>query len=159
MILQVGNMWDMWDTADLFLITTNSTIKKNGALVMGRGIAHQARDRFSGIDHTWGQHIEQLCGHLGVYGLLISAAWPDKKIGAFQVKQHFRDRADPALIAASAARLRAWCTTHPQATVHLNFPGIGNGRLDRSVVLPLLHRLPDSVTVWELPKETHDDPA
>lgn len=34
--------------------------------------------------------------------------------------------------------------------IHLNFPGIGNGGLKRSNVLPLLERLPDNVKVWEL---------
>lgn len=43
-------MWTAYDDADLFLITTNSTLKKNGVLVMGRGIARQACDRCPGLD-------------------------------------------------------------------------------------------------------------
>ena len=42
---KTGNMWDSWDDADLFLITTNAVIKVNGELVMGRGIALEARQR------------------------------------------------------------------------------------------------------------------
>ncbi len=45
-----GDMWTAYDDADLFLITTNSTLKKNGVLVMGRGIARQACDRCPGLD-------------------------------------------------------------------------------------------------------------
>lgn len=47
-------MWSAYDDADLFLITTNSTLKKNGALLMGRGIARQARDLFPGLDLALG---------------------------------------------------------------------------------------------------------
>lgn len=46
-----GDMWSVYDDADLFLITTNSTLKKNGALAMGRGIAQQARA--ASPDWTW----------------------------------------------------------------------------------------------------------
>jgi hypothetical protein len=46
---QQGDMWSAYNRANLFLVTTNSTLKRNNALVMGRGIARQARDRFPGI--------------------------------------------------------------------------------------------------------------
>jgi hypothetical protein len=39
---KIGDMWSAYDNIDLFLITTNVTIKRNGALVMSRGIARQA---------------------------------------------------------------------------------------------------------------------
>ena len=38
-IFKTGNMWTAFDETALFLLTTNSTVKRNGALVMGRGIA------------------------------------------------------------------------------------------------------------------------
>ena len=41
---QRGDMWTAFATADLFLITTNSTIRKDGALVMERGQSRQSRD-------------------------------------------------------------------------------------------------------------------
>ncbi|MEK6860596.1 MAG: hypothetical protein AABY07_01375 [Nanoarchaeota archaeon] len=46
MILVKGNMWDELGKAELILVTANSNIKKNGALVMGAGAAKEARDRF-----------------------------------------------------------------------------------------------------------------
>lgn len=46
---RTGNMWTVWDEVDFFVITTNSTIKQNGAVVMGRGIAKQVRGYFPGI--------------------------------------------------------------------------------------------------------------
>jgi len=150
---QRGDIWSVYEQADLFLITTNATLKGNGALVMGRGLARQARDRFSGLDMAWGQAIAGRCGHLGRYHLLVSPHWPRAKLGAFQVKQDYRHQADPRLIRKSVAALSGWCAAHPGAQVALNFPGIGNGRLSRSAVLPIIAQLPDQVTIWEYPPD------
>lgn len=144
-----GDMWTAYGDADLFLITTNSTLKKNGSLVMGRGIARQARDRFPGLDVTLGREIARHCGNHGEYGLLVSPRWPVAKLGAFQVKTHYARPASLSLIRRSVATLLAWCERHPHAAVRLNFPGIGNGGLARAQVLPLLKSLPANVHVWE----------
>lgn len=153
---QTGNMWTVYPTTDLFLITTNSTLRRDGALVMGQGIARQARDRFPGLAQTLGHHILNLCGNQGEYGLLISPHWPAAKLGAFQVKQHYRHSTNLELIQNSTTALCTWCTEQPKAIVALNFPGIGNGRLPRTAVFPILQQLPDTVTIWEYPnhKET-----
>jgi hypothetical protein len=146
-----GDMWTAYEPADLFLVTTNSTIRRDGALVMGRGIARQARDRFPGLAGALGRQILSLCGNQGTYGLLVSPRWPAAKLGAFQVKLHYRQPASPELIRYSTAALCAWCTEHREALVHLNFPGVGYGRLQREDVLPIIARLPDRVTIWEYP--------
>ena len=52
-----GDMWDSYDDVNMFCITTNNAIKKNGALVMGRGIAKEAKDRFPGLDLRLGSLI------------------------------------------------------------------------------------------------------
>jgi len=149
---KTGNIWSIYDKADLFLITTNSTLKKgNHALVMGRGIARQAKERFPGLEVALGRHIQALCGNQGVYGLLVSPRWPAAKLGAFQVKQHYSQAASLELIRRSTAALCAWCAEHPIATVAVNFPGIGNGRLCREAVLPIIAQLPAQVTIWEYP--------
>jgi hypothetical protein len=158
-------MWTAYTAADLFLITANSTLKKSShALVMGRGIARQARDRFPGLAEALGQHILNACGSPsaslrtgpGEYGLLISPRWPAAKLGAFQVKYHYRQPASLELIQHSTTALCDWCTEHPKAAVALNFPGIGNGRLPRTAVLSILQQLPDTVTIWEYPSFNKD---
>ncbi len=154
-----GDMWMAYAAADLFLITTNATITVRGALVMGRGIARQARDRFPGLDAALGKQILSTCGNpstllragQGQYGLLVSPLWPEARLGAFQVKRHYAQPASLELIQHSTAVLCAWCIDHPDASVHLNFPGIGNGRLRREDVLPIVMQLPDQVTIWEYP--------
>ncbi len=158
-IFKTGDMWSVYDNTDLFVITTNATIKRNGALVMGRGIARQARDRFLGLDAALGKHILSVCGNpstrlrtgQGQYGLLVSPRWPKAGLGAFQVKGHYSQPASLALIRHSVDALCAWCVAHPNALVALNFPGIGNGRLCREDVLPILMQLPEQVVIWEYP--------
>lgn len=80
---QTGDIWTVYPTTDLILITTNSTLRRDGKLVMGRGIARQARDRFPRLAKVLGQHISTHCGDQGTYGLLISSRWPKAKLGAF----------------------------------------------------------------------------
>jgi hypothetical protein len=149
-------MWTAYETSDLFLITTNSTLKANGALVMGRGIARQARGRFPGLDQALGKEIGKTCGDQGVYHLLVSPRWPRARLGCFQVKRHWAHPAAPALIQGSCAALTRWAHAHPGRQICLNFPGIGNGRLPRTAVLPLLTSLPDTVTIWEYPDPPHE---
>ncbi len=167
MILKYGDMWSAWDKANLFLITTNACIELDYRLVMGAGIAKQARDRWPGIDmrigtalrgraerktdFTYGGRSYTLLEP--EYNLLISADWPRLRLGLFQVKRHFHIGASIGIITQSAAELALWCSTRPDAQVHLNFPGIGNGRLEKDAVLPIIEKLPDSVHVWQFKEE------
>lgn len=152
---RTGDMWTAYEPADLFLVTTNATIRRDGTLVMGRGIAQQARDRFPGLDKALGRQILHICGNQGEYGLSVSPRWPVAKLGAFQVKRHYSQPGSPKLIRRSTTALCIWCAKHPNAQVHLNFPGIGNGRLRRDDVLPIVIQLPEQVTIWEfLPVDT-----
>lgn len=43
-----GNIWTYG--ADIIVITTNGTVRKDGACVMGRGVAQQALKRFLGVN-------------------------------------------------------------------------------------------------------------
>lgn len=139
---RTGDMWSAYDEADYFIITTNATSRRDGALVMGRGIARQVRDRFPGFDLKAGAAVRRRAED-GVYGLLLG-----RKLGLFQVKFHWRDQADPALIWRSAGDLARTAEQHPQLIFHLNYPGIGNGRLPREQVAEALRQLPDNVHVW-----------
>ena len=134
--------------ADGYCITTNSFIKADKTLTMGRGIAQTVRDTYPGFAAQAGALVLKRCGHLGEYNLL---RVPRRlNIALFQVKFNFADNADVQLIGRSTAALRAVAERHPQQQYHLNFPGIGNGRLTPEQVLPLIQSLPDNVTVWEL---------
>ena len=65
---KTGDMWTAYTAADIFLITTNATITTRGALVMGRGIARQAKERFPGLDTALGTHVQTWKSFFGLPG-------------------------------------------------------------------------------------------
>jgi len=141
---RTGDMWDSYGDG-LFLITTNSYLRRDGCLVMGRGIALQTKEKFPEIPKTFGKVIKDSVGSLGQYGLIVLS---DLTLGAFQVKKHFKDKASPELIKHSVRCLNHLLTQHPEMKVNLNFPGIGWGHLKKEEVSPILEDLPDQVNVW-----------
>lgn len=153
MVLREGDMWSAYGEADVFLVTTNAVLTRDHRLVMGAGIAKEALRRHPGLDRVWGDRLLSLfeavydAGRLPVYGVL----WPTKgeKLAAFQTKRHWKDKADPDLIANAAGQLRRVAERFPDKSFHLNFPGIGLGGLKEEDVLPLLESLPDNVVVWK----------
>lgn len=144
MIVERGDMLadGVYNRCDYAFITTNSFRKKNGALVMGAGIAKQVRDRFPGIDGSF------KFTHMSEYGIVQSSLEP--KIWAFQVKKFWGSAADVKLIMNSTSALREFALANPDKTIYLNYPGIGNGRLRVEEVEPIISTLPDNVYVWRL---------
>lgn len=140
-----GDMRTVINQVDHFIVTTNSFIKTNGAVVMGRGLAKQVRDSFPGVDKALGQEIVRVTGlkQGGKYGLLLG-----NPLSAFQVKYHFKDTADIELIEFSTDMLHREALVNPNKKYALNFPGIGNGKLSYDEVKPIIDELPDNVQVW-----------
>ncbi len=135
------------DDADLALFTGNSTITRDGRLVMGRGLARQVRDRLLGVDRAIAQAIDRRA----VYGVAIADDTyriGRAAVGAFQVKLFWGDAADLGLIAHSVASLNTLLAPKPaDYRVILNYPGIGNGRLALEQVAPLIAGLDPRVVV------------
>ncbi len=149
MVFQYGNMWSTYGDVDLFLVTCNSYVTRDGAVVMGRGIARVARDTFAGVDKDFGAKIE----HLGDYGVLLHPEYPANKLALFQVKRHFANNAKLSLIKRATNELCNIVRTLGLDVVALNYPGIGNGGLSFNSVRPIIEALPDSVNVWQFGKE------
>lgn len=155
-----GNLWDQEGKSDLLLVTSNSYIRKDGTLVMGRGAALEASKRYPKVPELAGKHIKHYARHLGEYLLITKTSgpsllfeWPER-FGLFQVKRHFRDAADPELIRRSTTALIHLIRSSEIRRIDMNFPGIGLGGLPMNKVLPIVEDLPDCVTLWmckELP--------
>lgn len=152
---EFGDMWSTLGKTDLFCITTNSMVRQDGRLVMGRGIAKQAIQRFPHLHMIAGSQITHGCGSGGRYGLIqVPGLYNSTRIGLYQVKYHWRDRADLALILHSARRLRHLMNIHTEWRVDLNFPGIGNGHLDVGSIKGILDEtLSDKVHIWRFHKQ------
>lgn len=153
MILERGDMWDVFGKTDLFLITTNPIRRKDGAVVMGRGIAKQAKDRFPQLPYDLGKVLEdeETFSEADVVGSI--GEYDGQMLGFFMVKDHWREPAKYSIIDRSSNHLKAIAEFYPKLRYDLNFPGIGNGKLKREDVLPLLERLPDNVHIWEYERE------
>lgn len=148
MILERGDMFSVWGKTDLFLFTSNPIVNKNGEAVMGRGIAKQLADRLPTIRKDFARILRSPvrtweCDRIERY----DGQW----VGYFMVKEHWAENAKLSIIDTSTVDLVQWLaeTDDPINRVDLNFPGIGNGKLKREDVLPIIEQLPDNVHVWE----------
>ena len=148
MKIHKGNMWSVYKEADYFVFTGNSFIKNNGALVMGRGMAKQVRNKIPGIDIRIGSRILKKCLHLRTYGFVHSG-----RIGVFQVKQHYYETASLAIVEYSTTCLISFAIKHKNKHIHINYPGVGCGGLTKKQILPIIEYLPNNVHIWTYNKE------
>lgn len=144
MKVQKANLFESTD--DWIFVTGNSCVRADGALVMGKGAASQLRDKVASLPFEFGGKILKTCGSLGEYNLIISEMHP---FGIFQVKYHYKEDAELALIERSTEALNKF-VRYLNVTVSINFPGIGNGNLFIKDVAPIIKDLDDRVTVYYL---------
>lgn len=147
----VGDIFNHLEDFDAVVITTNGFVKSNGRCVMGAGIAKQARDKIRDTDLQLGRYIKQYGNrvfNLGHY---------TKKNGdisfnliSLPVKHNWWEDADVDLIAKSLSQLIELVDKLELTKVAVPYPGIGNGKLSKDVVAPLLEVLDDRFIVCTL---------
>lgn len=140
---QTGDLLQFASNYNYMLVTTNSFIKKDNTLVMGRGFAKQIKDNYPGIDSIYGNLISRSCGHLGKYGVIFYGY-----LGIFQVKYNYMQSADVELVEYSTNMLIEISKRQSNKLFAMNCPAIGNGKLHLNVIHPIINRLPDNVHVW-----------
>ena len=128
---------------NVYMFTANSTIRKNGALVMGAGVAKVVRDKYKGVDSEFGKEIN----HHSVFGVKF-LKHENTFIGAFQTKVNWQEESPLDVVKVSVHKLRGIVTRRPQLTFHLPCPAINHGGKSVEEVLPLLSGLPDNVIVY-----------
>jgi len=143
MIYQTGNLLEQIQSYNYILCTTNSFIKKDESLVMGRGFAKDIRDMYNGIDGIFGNLISSTCGHLERYGVLFYG-----HLGIFQVKYGYMNSADIELVKYSTEMLINIANRQPNKLFGMNCPAIGNGKMHITIVDPIISELPDNVHIW-----------
>lgn len=141
---------DIWDCpADVILITTNGSIRKDGKAVMGRGVAKQARDKFPIVDTVLGRSLKS--DGLSVCKIYEYSLGRRRQVWAFPVKYLWHLRANMGLIVDSAIQLKHLALIDSNRIFVLPKPGCGNGQLDwedvRKLISPIL---PDNVHVIDL---------
>ena len=133
-----GNIWDFHDKGNWIVISTNGTITKSGKLVMGRGVALQAKERIKYIDSTLAYYIKQF----GNKPVLLMG----EKIITFPVKHNWFEKADLKLIEISAKSLIKSLnsmTFTQEDKIYLPRVGCMNGGLDWKDVKPILEKYLD----------------
>lgn len=136
---------DLWEIeCDVRCITTNGTVKADGANIMGGGCAREAAERHPGLPFAYGSLIRRFGNHvyLTPYGLVM-----------FPTKDTIQDRASTSLIAVSARELVALANLYAWKHVALPRPGAGLGGLDYDLdVRPVLAPILDSrFTIIDFP--------
>lgn len=125
---------DLWEVpADLRVITTNPVVRADGACVMGRGCALEAKARYPGIEYRLGD----LLGEHGNRVMRIGR-YDGVVVASFPVKRHWREEALPELIFRSANQLVELAEKFGHNRVVLPRPGCGNGRLRWADIQPVL---------------------
>ena len=128
-----GNMWDV--PADAYVITTNGYVRKDGAAVMGRGCALEAKNRWRGLEYQLGSKIISGGNHVYVFPMDVAF------LITMPVKHNWWEKADLNLIERSVKELVA--EVGNVVTVVMPRPGCGNGQLHWEQVAPLLAHLDD----------------
>lgn len=139
-----GNLWDYHAQGHWVVITTNGSVRQDGRLVMGRGVAQEAAQRYPDLQAFLGKVILRSGNH--VWPL---ARW---RVFSFPVKHRWQETADLLLIEWSAEELVGKVNTMERQhlvppgaldEIALVRPGCGNGGLRWAVVKPVLTRFLD----------------
>lgn len=151
MIERQGNIWDTFGIKNaVVLVTTNNVINTKNELVMGAGIALEAKQRFPDfpkeiVGYYW---VNPRLWNNGDYHLYINYT---QQIGCIQTKRHWRDSSPIDLVQKSVEELNreARLPTNEHIIYNLPKPGCGLGGLDwETQVKPLCEMLPDNVVIW-----------
>jgi hypothetical protein len=133
---------------DAIGFTSNGTVKANGRLVMGAGVADSFRLKreFSGIDRVFGEKVEDGGNNVYFYD-----GFSAVRVFSFPTKQDPQYPSILGLIQKSARQLMAILDATPtRFTVALAFPGIGRGNLSPETVWSAIKDILDNrvVLVW-----------
>lgn len=145
---QKGNIWSVLYSPyvnSVLLITTNAVKSKDGRLVMGAGLALEAKKKYPWLPLKLGNLINKK-----EYNLIIFPFEEDSLcyLGALQTKYHWRNKSPGDLVARSVKALSDKAEVLPKFSFHCGMPGVGNGGLDFDFSKSLTTSCPDNVTFW-----------
>lgn len=137
MIEAIGDLWT--HPAEFRCITTNGVVTSQGYLVMGAGVALQAKKRFPNLPKKLGSWVKQY----GNRAFLCR----DEGLLTFPTKNDWRHESTLSLISQSASQVLAIVNKYGLKSIVMTRPGCGNGRLEWEEVKPTLQFLDDRFTV------------
>ena len=117
------DIWEFHEEGYPICITTNGYVKiKTSECVMGRGIALQAKQKYSSLPYLIGDAVLRLGNRVHYF--------EGFNLFSFPVKHNWWEKADPILIEESLYSLIGHVSTSKIDKVFLPKPGCHNGKLD-----------------------------
>lgn len=131
-----------WSEADLICIPTNSTLNKSAHLIMGAGLALQAKRRYPQLPQMAGEMIKPLCSfkRFPEYGLIRIKVSHHVEIGLLQTKTDWRLPSSESLILMSLAKLKFAIESNDIKSVAMPLPGAGKGGLSKARSIALVNQ-------------------
>ena len=118
-----GNIFQYIGKADAVCVTTNGVLKKDGSLVMGKGIALAFAKKYPRLPSILG-------GHVNRFGNRAFRVKEDNiDIVSFPTKNNWRDTSDISLIKKSAKEIVEMADKFNWNKIILPRPGCSNGQL------------------------------
>lgn len=138
-----GNMWEVFQSADRFIVLCSSTIDRDGRAVFNTGLGKELIARFpeANIPESVGKYIHETCGNHGIFGLRAEA-----KVGVFQDRRHFKDELDTYCFGSACAQLRMKAQENPDLEFHVELATAPFWLIKGPVEL-----CPDNVIFWSKP--------
>lgn len=153
MKVEVGNIWDY--PADVICIPTCGVLDSSGNLVMGAGVALQAKTIHYQLPQIFGDHVSKY-GNTPTY-TRVSTTQP-KVIVSFPTKYHWKDPSNINLIENSARCIQAHFSIHSSKIVppRIVLPpvGCGLGGLKWKDVYEVINPILDDKFLVLLPAES-----
>lgn len=157
------DIWEELGVATVLFVTASSTLNGH-KLIMSHGAAKEAEDRFPFLPATFGSILVQRKRVKKVFGIMttldtVITNLPrhETQIGIFQAGIKYYDVASLDVIKEAVRLMKFWADKFPR--IAMTFPGIGQGKLKREDVLPVIAALPDNVWVYEMEPVLDTDPV
>ncbi|MFI5404934.1 MAG: hypothetical protein ACHQ1D_00325 [Nitrososphaerales archaeon] len=119
MLEQIGNLWDHPD--DFRVITTNGIVTQKGDLVMGAGVALEAKTRYPELPKRLGRYVTEFGNK--------PAILHDLKLITYPTKNHWRYASLISLIEENGKIIARWIKEFNIPRVYLSKVACGNGQL------------------------------
>lgn len=153
-------LWRHPGNPGIIAVTTNSIVKRDGSLVMGRGSAGEAAQRIPNIGIECATAIQNAHPRFALngtedYGFMVVRPPREDRVGfaILQAKRHWQDVSAIETIMLSIRMLKAYLLANPDVQVRTVFPGGGCGQIGGGTppsvreIAMLLRPLPDNLTV------------
>jgi len=133
---------DILSAPGIALFGACSSLTPEGELVMDQNVRRKLDTYSPGMDKAFGKVLQDTCGHLGCYGLILYG-----RCGIFQIGFKFNE-INMDLFRFSMSKLSENARRNWYELYDIDAPSIGNGKETIDDFKPILEMLPANVRIW-----------